>query len=167
MIWEGMLTEGLSIAYGVHQRYNGTRHNPWNEIEGGDHYSRSMSAWGMLLAASGWVYDGPAGLVGFAPRMQPDDFRSFFTAAKGWGTISQKRGVEEQRNSIRVRWGVLRLTKMVFELPDEKVLRDVLVKCAGSDLECQVTTHSNQVTLDLPQACLLERGQTIEVTMSW
>jgi hypothetical protein len=44
--------EGLTIAYGVHQRYNGARHNPWNEIEGGDHYSRFMFAWGMLLAAT-------------------------------------------------------------------------------------------------------------------
>ncbi len=35
MIWEGMLTEGLSIAYGVHTRYDGKKHNPWNEIEGG------------------------------------------------------------------------------------------------------------------------------------
>ncbi|HEO71481.1 MAG TPA: hypothetical protein ENN80_09465, partial [Candidatus Hydrogenedentes bacterium] len=39
MIWEGMLEEGLAVCRAVHDRYHPLKHNPYNEVECGDHYA--------------------------------------------------------------------------------------------------------------------------------
>ena len=45
LIYEGMVKEGLAIVEAARARYDGTRRNPWNEIECGHHYARAMSSW--------------------------------------------------------------------------------------------------------------------------
>src|SRR5260221_8971047 len=49
-LFEGLEAEGLAILEGVRGRYDGTRRNPYNEIECGDHYSRAMAGWSLLQA---------------------------------------------------------------------------------------------------------------------
>ncbi|MBN1441983.1 MAG: hypothetical protein JXA90_04695, partial [Planctomycetes bacterium] len=94
MIWEGMMTEGLGIARAIHDRYDGSLRNPYNEIECSDHYARAMASYGAFLAACGWECHGPRGYLAFAPRLGADSFRAAFTAAEAWGTISQRREKE-------------------------------------------------------------------------
>jgi uncharacterized protein (DUF608 family) len=132
MVWDGMLTEALAICRGVHERYHPAKHNPWNEIECGDHYSRAMASYGVFLALCGFEYHGPKRHFGFAPRVTPEHFRAAFTSADGWGTIHQKRGADRagpaagavhQTERIEVRWGRLALKTLAFEMPeDAKVL---------------------------------------------
>ena len=105
MLQEGLTQEGLTLVRGIHDRYDGVKRNPWNEIECGDHYARAMAAWGCLLGVSGYVYDGPAGTIGFAPRMTPDDFKCFFTAAEGWGSLVQRREARQADQSHRSQMG--------------------------------------------------------------
>ena len=106
MLAEGLLEEGLSIIRGVHERYDGAKFNPFNEVECGDHYARALASWGCLLGLSGFEYDGPAGRLGFRPRMPGDQFRTFFTAAQGWGSLSQTRVGRSQSIRVHVRWDV-------------------------------------------------------------
>jgi hypothetical protein len=49
MIWEGMLMEGLAITRMIHDRYHPLRRNPYNEVECGDHYARSMASYGVFF----------------------------------------------------------------------------------------------------------------------
>ncbi len=44
MAYEGMLTETLAICRAIHDRYHPSKHNPFNEIECGDHYARAWPA---------------------------------------------------------------------------------------------------------------------------
>ena len=73
-----------------------------------------MASYGVYLAACGFEYHGPKGHIGFAPRLGPDDFRSAFTSAEGWGVIAQKRENGTQRQTVEVRWGRLRLASLAF-----------------------------------------------------
>jgi non-lysosomal glucosylceramidase len=117
MVADGMVTEALAICRGVHERYHPAKHNPWNEIECGDHYSRAMASHGVFLALCGFEYHGPKGHLGFAPKTTPADFRAAFTAAEGWGTLAQARDAAGQTNSIAVHWGKLAVKTLAFELP--------------------------------------------------
>jgi non-lysosomal glucosylceramidase len=47
MIQEGLLLEGLAVTRALHDRYHASRRNPWNEVECGDHYARSMASYGV------------------------------------------------------------------------------------------------------------------------
>ena len=54
---EGMADDGLRILTGLRNRYDGSRRNPYNEIECGDHYSRAMAGFSVLDAWTGARYD--------------------------------------------------------------------------------------------------------------
>ena len=96
MIWEGMVLEGLAVTRAIHDRYQASQRNPWNEVECGDHYARSMASYAVFLAACGYEYHGPKGYLAFAPRIQPDDFRALSRRQKAGarspstGPISRK-----------------------------------------------------------------------------
>ena len=109
MVYEGMLTEGLSIMKAVHERYNGSKRNPYDEIECSSHYARSMASYGVYLAACGFSYHGPKGELGFAPKIHPEDFKCAFTTAESWGTFIQKISNEGQENMLKIEYGKLKL----------------------------------------------------------
>ena len=96
MIYEGMIEEAYAIVKGARDRYDGIPRppigrNPWNEIECGGHYARAMSSWSLLLAASGYEYDGTAKNLRFTPRVTPENFKAFFSGPEGWGSLRQVR----------------------------------------------------------------------------
>jgi hypothetical protein len=49
-----------------------------------------MSSWGALLALTGYSYSGPAKSLEFAPKLFPDNFRTFWSTGSGWGGYAQK-----------------------------------------------------------------------------
>ena len=112
MLWEGLTLEGLAVTRAVHDRYHASRRNPWNEVECGDHYARSMASYGVYLAACGFEYHGPKGHIGFAPKLSPENFKCAFTSAEGWGSFSQKAESGKWKAEIDLRWGSLRLKTM-------------------------------------------------------
>lgn len=113
---EGMPLEGLAITRTIHDRYHARRRNPWNEVECGDHYARAMASYGVFLAACGFEYHGPKRHLGFAPRLQPDNFRAAFTSAEGWGTFTHKVEATRQEALIELKWGKLRLKSLALGL---------------------------------------------------
>jgi hypothetical protein len=85
MIRWGMVDEGLECMRYVRSRFDGKKRNPWDEAECGHHYARAMSSWSVVVALSGFYYDGPKGAVTAVPRMATEDFRCFWATANGWG----------------------------------------------------------------------------------
>jgi hypothetical protein len=117
LIYEGFVEEGLAIAKGARERYDGVprppiQRNPWCEIECGGHYTRAMSSWSLLLALSGFHYDGPRATMRFAPNHAPERFKSFFTSDQAWGAIEQSKDVVKQSATIKIAAGTLRLATL-------------------------------------------------------
>lgn len=91
MLAEGRRAEGEAIVSAVRDRYDGVRRNPWNEIECGSNYVRSMAAFALLPLCAGMQYDARRAYLGFAPIMAGDG-RYFFSAAEGYGTVEYNQG---------------------------------------------------------------------------
>lgn len=167
MLNEGLLQEGLTVIRAIHDRYNGSKRNPWNEIEGWDHYSRAMHAWNCLLAMSGQVYDGPAGLIGFAPRLNPEDFRCFYSGAEGWGTYRQRITTGIQSLDIEVKWGSLRVRKVALEMPAGVKAASVAVTVGAQPVDCAMNQEGCRVTVSLSQPVTIACDQTLSTRLRW
>jgi hypothetical protein len=107
-ILEGMIEEGLTIVKAARDRHDGIKRNPWDEFECGHHYARAMSAYGLLLALSGFSCDKAAGIIGFAPRALADDFKTFWALDGAWGTYVQ-RG---KKATLEVLYGALSISRL-------------------------------------------------------
>ena len=90
-----------------------------------------MSVWSLLLACQGFIYDGPAGEIGFKPVWKPDDHKSFFTGAEGYGLFTQKRDGARQHEKIKLAYGKLRVGKLIFATGGKAKPSDVKVTVAG------------------------------------
>ncbi len=101
LIYEGLTDEGLTLVKAVRDRHDGIRRNPWNEVECGFHYARSMASYGVFLALCGFAYDMTQGKISFAPATGAQDFRCFFSTGKSWGIYARKDGQE----SLEVLYG--------------------------------------------------------------
>ena len=166
MIWEGMVQEGLAIERAIHDRYGAAKRNPWNEIECGDHYSRSMASHGVFLAACGFTYDGPAGAMGFAPRLTPENFRAAFTAAEGWGTFEQKRGAEGPTAVIVLKWGKLSLQELRLELAPGSNPKAVKVSVAGVENAANHRFDGQTLDVKFTKPIELHEGEELRISVS-
>jgi len=166
MAWDGLVTKALAICRGIHDRYHPAKHNPYNEVECGDHYARAMASWGVYLALCGFEYNGPRGHIGFAPRLGPGDFRCAFTAAEGWGLFSQKRdGAARQANRIEVRWGKLRVKSIALAVPEGVKTPKVAATVGGRPVAAAVEVSNGRLTLTFPEQVVLGAGESLELTI--
>jgi len=165
MAAEGMLDEALAICHGIHERYHPAKHNPFNEVECGDHYARAMASWGVYTALCGYEHHGPKGHLGFAPKITPDNFQAAFTAAEGWGSFSQKREGRIQSEQIELRWGRLNLKTLSFVVSEDFAPIAVSVVAADEPVACTYQLKDGRVEVTLEEKLLLSEGQTLEVTI--
>lgn len=149
MIAEGMVKEGMAVIKTVDERYDGNKRNPFNEVECGDHYARSMAGYGALIAISGFEHHGPKRHMGFAPRLTPENFKAPFTAAEGWGTFSQRIENGKMTAVIDVRHGRLALATLALEFDKGTT---VTVKQGSAILPASIQRTGKRilVTLEAP-----------------
>ncbi|HVY52387.1 MAG TPA: GH116 family glycosyl-hydrolase, partial [Devosia sp.] len=102
MIMHGLYEEGLEIVAAVRRRYDGARRNPFSDIECGSYYARSMSAWQLVNAWSGFHADMVDRTLRFSPRDLSDQ-RLFWSAGAAWGELVIASG----RAALRVLGGAL------------------------------------------------------------
>lgn len=109
LIREGFIDEGLAIVKAVRDRHDGVKRNPWDEVECGHHYARSMSSWGLIIALSGFMCDMVNKVISFNPVIKQDDFCTFWSTGTAWGIYSQKKDAATGRitSHIEVLYGDL------------------------------------------------------------
>lgn len=191
MIQAGLLPEGFVTARAVWQRYDGRLRmglspgdfaswgysgNPFGDDECGKFYARAMSAWSLLLAAQGLVYDGPAGRIGFRPPWRPEDHVSFFCGAEGWGVFTQRRATKCQREELAVRRGRLVVRSLVFQLPPATAARCTVELhrsprgangLHGALLPAHLQLARGLATVELERPVAIEAGSTLAVVFDW
>ena len=102
----GLYEQGAEVFRAVRDHYDGAKRNPWNEIECGSNYARSMASWGAVPTLSGFSYDAHDSTIGFAPKTRNGEgFGSFFSCGSAWGTARLVEG----RFTIEVSEGSLAL----------------------------------------------------------
>jgi len=111
LIMRGMVQKGLQVVKAVRDRYDGVRRNPYNEMECGSNYARSMASYALLNALSGFSFDIPNREIGFAPAVKTRPFQCFWSLDSGWGMVR----FEENTVVLEVLYGKLELAR--FCLP--------------------------------------------------
>lgn len=165
MIADGMVEEGLAMCRAVHDRYHPIKRNPYNEVECGDHYARALASWGVYTALQGFEYHGPKGHIGFAPRITPENFKSAFTAAEGWGMFSQKREGTAQEDRIEMRWGSLRVKTLAFEIPAGTTVTAVAAAIGDTPVESTFTASGTRVLVSLTNEATLAQDQFLNASI--
>jgi len=159
-----LVDEGLTIVRGLRDRHDGERRNPWNEFECGNHYARAMASWSLLLALSGFHYSAPAGQIAFAPAVNAEHFRCFFSAGSGWGSFAQQSGDGMFAASLELRAGSLRLARIALRPPTAPTR--VSVTLNGDALEARLEQAGAGVLVVFGQPLALNEGETLEVRLA-
>jgi uncharacterized protein (DUF608 family) len=165
MAYEGMLTEALAICRAVHDRYHPSKHNPFNEIECGDHYARALASWGVLLGLAGFEYHGPKRHLGFLPRLAPDRFRVVYTTADSWGTYQQEQKSGRQLCTIDVKWGELAVRSLAFGIPKGKSAKSARVQGPAGELSVSLEERDGRVQLHFADEITVPADQRLAVSI--
>jgi uncharacterized protein (DUF608 family) len=165
MIAEGMVTEGLAVTRAIHDRYRAEKRNPYNEVECSDHYARAMASYGSFISACGFTSHGPKGMIGFAPRLSPQDFKAAFTAAGGWGTFSQKQAKDSLEAALEVKYGAVTLHTVRLALPAGMAAKKAEVKLGQETIASTVSVNGGTASIDLKDFVTVPAGKTLSIVV--
>ena len=148
----GRLNDGIRIVETVHRRYLRAG-QPWNHVEFGGHYTRAMSSWATLLAATGFKPDLANKCLEIMPKVS-GDFHAPWVTAYAYGTI-RRTG---QELSVKCLSGSLEVSRLKLS-PAAKSIRQ-----NGRPLEVQVTKSFDAVLFDFKSPIAIGLNSTISVS---
>jgi uncharacterized protein (DUF608 family) len=151
MIQAGLVNEGLEVVKAIRNRYRGYNRNPWGEIESGMYYARSLAAWSILPALSGYEYDGNVHHLGFSPRINREDFSTFWSCASAWGRFE----INSTEAEVLVSYGKIVLNSMDF---DRTGIRSVM----SGEKEMDFELIGNKILFRNP--VVLDAGSTLKIS---
>ena len=129
MISEGLVRDGERIVKAVRDRYNGENRNPWNEIECGGNYARSMASYALLPIYSGFSFDMTKKRIGFSPLIEKGNY--LFSACDSWGAV------EFDKTSYRISIFGNPLSLRAISIPDyEKITK---VRIDGKEVDFEIS----------------------------
>lgn len=139
------LPEGGQLLDSVLARHKGSNRNPYNGIECGDHYSRTMAGWSLVDAMNGVRYNALDGSLKFTRRLDEGQVTAV-SIGHAWGSLS---GYHD-RQELKVLGGSVSVAKVL-----------------GDGLEASFAGRSLDRNEDgsLGEAIILEPGGTFSV--SW
>ena len=106
----GFLEEAIKVMKKVRDRYNGENRNPYNDIECGSNYVRSMAAFGLIPIISGFVADLPNYTITFNPIITDNHFKSIWSVSTGWGIFS----LADNEITIDLKVGEIEIERLVL-----------------------------------------------------
>ena len=148
----GRYADGVKIVEATHRRYlRGGQ--PWNHVECGGHYSRAMSSWATMLAATGFKPNLPSKSLTLIPTV-PGDFRAPWVTASGFGSI----GRSGQTLSIHCAYGTLELKSLKLQIPPKSARIGALTLAAST------TTSEDAAIVEFSNPLILTANQTLTLS---
>lgn len=152
LILIGEVGKGLEMVRAVRDRYDGVRRNPWNEIECGSNYARSMASYALLNAFCGYSFHLPDQELGFAPiRKSGETFRCFWSIGTGWGCFLE----DDSGVKLELRYGTLTLRKFRVDCASE------IQRVTAAGREIVFRTDGDKVLFSAP--VVLTAGESLEL----
>jgi uncharacterized protein (DUF608 family) len=165
-----LLRNGLAVARAIHDRYDASLRNPYNEIECGDHYARAMASYGAFQAVCGFQCHGPKGEIQFDPRLSPQRFRAALVGPGGWGTFSQRFERAKLRGQISVKHGELALRRLTLHWPpraetDRTAVApsQVTAMLDGEPVPATFQRDGRRLSASLPEGTVIAAGRCLTV----
>jgi len=165
LIYQGLIEEGLSIVKAISERYDGVRRNPWNQIEWGNHYTRAMASYSVLLALSGFRYSAVEKSATFQPKIRAENFQCFFAAGSAWGLYSQRQQKGSLSAKLECRYGAVSLKRLL--LSDRIRAQNATVTGPdGKNVACALKKQSSGVSVEFSSEVKLSSGESLQVITS-
>ena len=107
LLSRGMEDEAKRVVKAIRDRYDGEKRNPWNEIECGSNYARTMASFAFFAIDAGFTFDLPHKKIGFDPlpmKRGEKEYTAFWSVDGAWG----KATLSEAKTELEVTEGTLR-----------------------------------------------------------
>ncbi|MBQ8311375.1 MAG: hypothetical protein IJX80_10235 [Clostridia bacterium] len=86
MLANGYVDECETMVKAIRDRYDGEKRNPWDEIECGHNYARTMASYALMPLWSGFSFDMTEKYIGFAPVVHGDG-QYVWSVGNTWGPV--------------------------------------------------------------------------------
>ncbi|NNM86413.1 MAG: hypothetical protein HKL96_11735 [Phycisphaerales bacterium] len=166
MIAHGRVDKGLAVIRAIHDRYNGSHRNPFDEIECSGFYSRAMASFGVYDAICGWKYHGPNAHLEFNPMLAPENFKAAFLAAGAWGTYRQRISASGMTATLQVASGSLRLKSVAINGPPHLNTSKLRVNLAGRPAAAAVAYNGTAYIVTFQQDLLIAEDKTLSISLA-
>ena len=107
--------------------------------------------------------------MGFAPRLQPQNFRCFWSTGSGWGIFEQQAGEEKQMATIRVFYGSLDLEVLEIKWvasPQVPKKLSCHAKLCQRKVTSEVKVKERTIEVRFPSVVRMEFGEELRVVIS-
>ncbi|SDR48449.1 GH116 family glycosyl-hydrolase [Pseudovibrio sp. Tun.PSC04-5.I4] len=153
LIQRGYKQEGLNITETARKRYDGARRNPYNEMECGSYYARSLSSYALVNAWSGFTCDMVQGSITFQFD-QNEKACVFWASGSAWGQCYWENG------SLRlsVIHGTLALKRLQLTLRSAEIDH---VKTFASDSAIEIGPGTSAVFSTLKEGLTYQSEELI------
>lgn len=143
MALAGLQKEALDLVAAVRSRHDGTNRNPFDEPECGHHYVRSMAAWALIPALTGFGWSALDRCMEFARATRPSTW--FWSTGWAYGVVVQRPRGDVVAVDLELRGGSLSLERVVLrDFGDAKVASHTLT--AGDHLPLQAPRATRNAT---------------------
>ena len=111
MMYVGMHDEAVQIVTDARNRFEGTRRNPFNEMEYGNHDVRAMASWATVLAESGFHFSAVDHSMEFAGK----EGTWFWSNGYAWGNCTIGLDNENTHIVLEVLQGEVNLNQFTIK----------------------------------------------------
>jgi len=128
-----MYEHGIEVMHNIRDRYDGSKRNPFNEAECGNHYARAMASWAGIIAESGFQYSGIEKRIHFTSA--PGDY--FWSNGSSWGMCSVFENDGQRNTELKVLSGRLELNKFMLGKDFAKTFNNTVEISEGESISLE------------------------------